>query len=274
MTFDLTTFKGDSFDESFTLLKYLETHKLTRVQIYLSSKCLKPPGNEAKGKLFRQNLNVKLEEEKKLKEVRDLKTEQDKEYEESLAADRKKKEELEDEVSKVAELEELRYIRGSMVPEEPPDNAQRVNVVVKHISHGTVKRFFHPSEHFSAVYNWIGSLELSPEHFSLCIKPGEVISPEDYVQNYHSRVLFMMELQKPLEEHEVNFKGSVDYYFSHSLDDTLPQLPEQIMVYDDFDQLELSTTDNDSDAQVLNKVRINIYCFMTNVQFICKSTMS
>ena len=62
-----------------------------------------------------------------------------------------------------------------------------------------------------AIYDWVGSLDLHREHFSLHVQPAITISPQDKAVDFHSVVIYVETLEQPLPmsftSPEVNFKG-------------------------------------------------------------------
>ena len=100
---------------------------------------------------------------------RELIAQQDKAYKESLEADMAK-----DESKKVEFLEELTnterqetLMNSRYEPKEPFEGEDKVVVCVRHSTLGMVKRSFNPTCKMNAVYDWVGSLSLTPEHFNL-----------------------------------------------------------------------------------------------------------
>lgn len=82
----------------------------------------------------------------------------------------------------VKRLEDLRKKRESRAPPEPADaDSPQLRVSVKHCLEGDVSRFFDPREKMLAVYDWVGSLNLFPEHFNLCLRPGKRVEPTECV---------------------------------------------------------------------------------------------
>ena len=145
----------------------------------------------------------------KLDDERRLKAEQDKEYEESLAIDFLKRKALEDEIAETSRLEEIRRAREARVPVQ--HSTAQVLIVVQHPFQGRVSRFFSDEERMLAIYDWVGSLDLRPEHFSLHVQPAITISPQDRAVDFHSVVIYVKTLEQPLPmsftSPEVNFKG-------------------------------------------------------------------
>ena len=145
----------------------------------------------------------------KLDDERRLKAEQDKEYEESLAIDLLKRKALEDEIAETSRLEEIRRAREARVPVQ--HSTAQVLIVVQHPFQGRVSRFFSDEERMLAIYDWVGSLDLHPEHFSLHVQPAITISPQDRAVDFHSVVIYVKTLEQPLPmsftSPEVNFKG-------------------------------------------------------------------
>ena len=78
------------------------------------------------------------------------------------------------------ELENLRLRRELRVPSEPEDGSDNcVTIRVRHQLLGIVSRNFGNESFVSAVYDWIGSLNVSPKFFSLSTRPEEVIHPDE-----------------------------------------------------------------------------------------------
>ena len=111
----------------------------------------------------------------------------------------------------VGKWEELRCAKAARVPEEPKDGTPRVLVLAQHPFQGRVTKFFLPTEKMVAVYDWLGSLDLQPEHFSVQVQPSQVISPEENIFLYEGVVLYMHTLDKPIpmgiSSPELSFKG-------------------------------------------------------------------
>jgi len=63
MTFDLVNFKGDIIDDTnndFTVQKYFEQHRLTKLSVYLASVSCKSNRIKDKGRTWRENLNTSI----------------------------------------------------------------------------------------------------------------------------------------------------------------------------------------------------------------------
>ena len=73
--------------------------------------------------------------------------------------------------------EKVRLSRQSRVPTEPGEGEQSTLVQVRHLTLGTVRRTFDVYSVMSDVYDWVGSLSLTPEHFQLLNFRGEVFLP-------------------------------------------------------------------------------------------------
>ena len=78
-----------------------------------------------------------------------------------------------------------------------------------HIDLGMVKRAFKPYQATAVVYNWIGSLQLSPVYFSHCAALGDVLDPSLLAEDVE--VLFMEPRNDPTplcaDDLEITFKG-------------------------------------------------------------------
>ena len=112
------------------------------------------------------------------------------------------------------ELENLRLRRELRVSREPEDGSDNcVSIRVRHQLLGIVSRNFGNESFMSAVYDWIGSLNVSPKFFSLSTRPEEVIYPDENIAKFSGTVLCMTDVDEPLskDEHEVSFfNGKVD----------------------------------------------------------------
>ena len=76
--------------------------------------------------------------------------------------------------------------------QEPGLCEDSVLIVVNHLALGRKERFFFSNEKCESIYNWIGSLSLEPELFTLrSTFPGNVISPNAFVSTADRQVLMM-----------------------------------------------------------------------------------
>ena len=64
-------------------------------------------------------------------------------------------------------LERLSQVREQRSPPEPNSTEPKVKVSVRHSTLGVVSRVFDPEGSMQGVYDWIGSLSKTPEHFLL-----------------------------------------------------------------------------------------------------------
>ena len=84
-------------------------------------------------------------------------------------------------------------------------------VRVRHLDFGLVNRAFKPRQKMAVVYDWVGSLQLTPVYFSLSSSPGEVIDPSASIEDSVNKVLFMERGDDPIQllgdDGEVSFKG-------------------------------------------------------------------
>ena len=238
-TFGLANFKGeainklgdsDGHEQPFTIQGYFETYKLTRVQLYLTCQPCEDSDDEVlmtnvfgpstsnsqssrtpqnKGKAWRNQMHAQLENERKL--WRNLRKEQDEEFQKCLELDRKKQAALEGEIEELSKFEELRSIKAARVPAEAGSGSPRVLMVAQHPFQGRVTRFFSAGEKMVTVYDWLGSLDLHPEHFSFQVHPATTISPEEGIFGYEDVVMYMRTLDEPLlmgtSSPEISFVG-------------------------------------------------------------------
>ena len=194
---DVTEVKVDGVQLPFTLQRYIQESKLSRVRLYLTSKIVLDeeevneeddiindissdftfnndfPDNgwESDGPDDSLNeVNSSLEMES-LKERRALVWQQDQEYKTSLAADKAKEESKKAVLTAEIELAErqelLRVARSSRIPPEPTDQEDVVMIQVRRVHQGLVKRAFKAQERAARIYDWVGSLSPNPEYFRL-----------------------------------------------------------------------------------------------------------
>ena len=71
---------------------------------------------------------------------------------------------------KTVRHDRLRDSRDKRVPFEPPTNAPHITVSVRHLTLGIQMRRFDKSGQVGSVYDWVGSLSLEPEYFTLSIQ--------------------------------------------------------------------------------------------------------
>ena len=245
----LANFKCDKLENStsdgepLTLQRYIDACKATRIRLYIQTKRL----NSGKEK----NQDVKsVQKEEELddhcllvpafdlqrrdessggligssKEREQLKQQQERALKESLAADRNKRRQLCDEIHDVGRQLRLKEARSARLEPEPGKSEPKVSVSVRHILLGVVSRPFHQHSMMSAVYDWVGSLSLTPEQFTLCGFDGKCLLPSESVQAAERTMLYMTETDVSpdltSEDSEINFKGFGNG--EPNLDDTLP----------------------------------------------------
>ena len=259
MQFNLANFKLQNISQltddrgvkyPFTVQKYFEVHKLTQARIYLASKRMstvssaneetedistssvpssslsktKPQRQDERGRLWRQTYAAVDNEEKKECKVEILDDKEDKEKS------------LRQEIEDVQRLEALRKTRENRVPPEPAENTERVKISVKHSVEGNVSRFFRAGESMVAVYDWVGSLSLFAENFTLYIPPGRRVDPMEDVAVVDGTLLHMEITNDPIPmsspESGVNFKG---FGFGESPAPFEVHIPSLFSSVDDFD---------------------------------------
>lgn len=111
-------------------------------------------------------------------------------------------------------MEDVRHAREARVPKELENDtgaSAQVLIVVQHPFQGRVSHNFSDEERMLAVYDWVGSLNYHPEHFSLHAQPTVEISPQDRARDFQSIVIYVETLKQPLPmsftSPEVSFKG-------------------------------------------------------------------
>ena len=181
----LGNFKGVQISfANFTLARYIITHALTTVRLYLMARSV---DNETERcatelpevfELDRKSIKVNAKKESPVDsnhgglmstsgEQKTIKGQQEREYKASLAADQaKEKQKLENEEASKRQLQ-LQTAHKRRVPPEPAVNEASAVVLVRHVTLGIQKQAFKATKEMGAVYDWIGSLSTKPETFAL-----------------------------------------------------------------------------------------------------------
>jgi len=248
MDFGLANFKTEDIDESvivagsevpFTLLNYMETHKMCKVRLYLTSRCKpvlssgcsqsdvgKPAesgcspddGADLRPMLITENQFVHTWHDTLIgsSEQRDLiKNEQDNAYLASLAKDeaddQARRAAMEHDLMEWQRKESLRQARSLRVPNEP--NPPCITVQVRHPTMGLLRRGFSSSDTMMAVYDWVGSQTTEPEYFELRLNSVKCLPPTTPVTEVDRQTLYMAECEVPpsicdeAEDKTVEFRG-------------------------------------------------------------------
>ena len=142
-----------------------------------------------------------------------VRIQQEREYHECLAIDREKEKEKRQELlllqEKTARQESLRDSRAKRVPFKPPTNAPHITVSVIHLTLGIQMRRFDKSGQVGSVYDWVGSLSLEPEYFTLSMPDNADISPALPIETVNRVMLSMAECAETLSfpDDDICFKG-------------------------------------------------------------------
>lgn len=183
----------------------------------------------------------------------ELREEQDKAYIESLNVDSRKLEErrqvLQNEVQEVTRQENLRSQRAQRVQEEPNIEEEHVIILVRHLTLGTVSRMFLTNSTMNQVYDWVGSLNLLPEHFRLVFPvSGAIVLPEMPIVEAANCVLNMSECEEPLSlVHDdsdisaVGFSEGADLSVESMISKVPEFLPDKFMEEDENEMGIVST---------------------------------
>ena len=127
-------------------------------------------------------------------------------------------------------LERLRQSRELRCPLEPSGNDPRVMVCVRHNIVGVVTRPFDPNGTISGIYDWVGSLSPTPEHFRLTTFPCSTLYPEDRIVTVKNTIINMTAAEEPIplsrDEYDVHFLDGRG--FEGAMDDTLPDVEADI----------------------------------------------
>ena len=216
MTFTLGRFDCTVIEaENFCIGKYISDNKLTRVRLYLMSKHDEesssdelPEASFVIGKsAIKDHVNrstaydstcsngdslVGTSAEKAL-----LRQQKNEDLQSSLEEDKAKNGKESEETAKVETLRRqqcLQRARELRVPAAPSPGIPYVRVSVRHPSVGVQTRSFCEYENMAAVYDWAGSLALTPELFILskCDVPG-ILFPDLSVTAVDKHLLSMIE---------------------------------------------------------------------------------
>jgi hypothetical protein len=161
-------------------------------------------------------------------------------YEASLEADRAKLLQREEENAAIARRELLRRTREKRLLPVPTEDEPQVVARVRHSSLGLITRAFPANSKVIAVYDWVGSLSVIPEHFTLSfVYPQSIIYPDEDITFVASSMLYMLKqdesIQLSRDDNEVEFFSGRPESINN---DTLPsQSDAQPVAYDLFDEL-------------------------------------
>ena len=101
---------------------------------------------------------------------------------------------------------------------------------------GKVNRRFKTNSTMIVVYDWVGSLNLTPKYFSLPVLPGKPISPDETIVHFSGMTLPLIEQDEPLPlsscDYEVSFYDGTDE--PELLDDTIVESSLSEEGYDDL----------------------------------------
>lgn len=126
-------------------------------------------------------------------------------YEESLAIDQanssvhaRAADESESHQEESKDVDDLKRIRNERLPKEPYASDPHYIVSVRHLSLGVLTRMFSLDDSVYSIYDWIGSLPDSPEHFQLCTYFGDCVSPSESVKSVDKCMLVMIPSIEPV----------------------------------------------------------------------------
>ena len=121
-------------------------------------------------------------------------------YEASLAIDTAKERQRQREEQEADGREELRLSRERCTEPEPSKDSPHITISVRHPDLGLISRIFRPNSKLLDVYNWVGSLATSPEHFSLTevFRPASILYPSDDTLAVRSSVLYVQRREDPI----------------------------------------------------------------------------
>ena len=242
MTSTLGNFKGDQLSfANFTLARYITNHALTTVRLYLMTRSVEKESEWCDTELpevFEVDRKPTKAHAKKESHVetnhgglmgtsdeRDtIKGQQEREFKESLAADRaKERQKLEIAEATKRQLQ-LQTARKRRLPPEPAVNEASAVVSVHHVTLGIQRQAFKATDEMGAVYDWIGSLSSNPESFALSGCGLPELLPSLSVMVADKSILNMQETQgmPPYPKDGLNFLGFGNEEDLSNPNDTLP----------------------------------------------------
>ena len=139
---------------------------------------------------------------------------------------------LEKDQARQEELLSLRISRAQKVPAEPDVYEPHITVSVRHVSLGVHTRRFPKRSDMTccAIYDWVGSLSLTPQYFTLSFFSEPVVDPSLPIESVDRVMLAVAECTEApaYPDEEVLFQGfgenPADAYVDYTLDATVPDL--------------------------------------------------
>ena len=263
LKFKLADFKFEEVigDEFTSLSCYIAKYNLSKVKMYLLSRCVDMKGIEKKKKVqyvsdddddeaalltpafeSKQNTSTSSTPSTGLlgssEERAALKDSQLMEYLDSLEKDQAKECAAQEQAreehvpTRQEELLSLRSSRAQRVPAEPDVCEPHITVSVRHVSLGVHTRRFPKRSDMTccAIYDWVGSLSLTPQYFTLSSFSEPVVNPSLPVESVDRVMLAMAECTEApaYPDEEVLFQGfgenPADADVDYPLDATVPDL--------------------------------------------------
>ena len=236
MTFKLGNFSCQEINEEFTLERYIEEHKLSKVRLYILSRIStqekesevhenSDDDNDLLTPAFDNATSSRLVGSSEERRV--LRALQEKEYLDLLAADQEKESEKQEELLRCQERasrqERLRQARASRLSKEPEVNEPHFIVSVRHPIVGVQTRRFERKGEVGTVYDWVGSLSLTPEYFTLSMPDNANLHPSVPIETVHRVILSMCACEEgpAFPDEDVCFQG-----FGGSPEDSLNSTAE------------------------------------------------
>ena len=79
------------------------------------------------------------------------------------------------------------------MPREPASDEEHVTIAERHVTLGVLTRRFPKSGHVGMVYDWVGSISLIPEHFTLSMVGNGNLNPTLPIATVNQAMLSMYE---------------------------------------------------------------------------------
>jgi len=149
--------------------------------------------------------------------VTDLEEQAEKRKRETAIENHERAEKLREEIRQIEENEKIRAARSLRVTAEPDVLTEDSTVVfIQHMTLGKIRRIFRPSDRVQMIYDWVGSLSLTPKHFKLTRPFSHThILPDEIISKLDRDVLSMIESNDPIEiglDETVTFMGHHQNY--------------------------------------------------------------
>ena len=196
------------------MAKYIAKYKHTKVKLNLLTRTIDDNDSELLKPVFDDGQDTVSDGLLGTSDGRNsLREDQDKEYLDSLRKHQEKEQAKKGEIlhcqEEFAIQESLREAREMRVPAEPDISELHVKVSVGYIVLGVITWKFPKSGPVGTVYDWVGSLSLNPEYFTLSMVDSMDLNPALPIETVGQTTLSMHECDEslPFPDETVCFHG-------------------------------------------------------------------